>query len=194
MTLHHRCIRIGNICVRGSLVVFITAICMISVQYASIRPINWPVNHEIHVLLLLTHVYVSQGYVRVEENTPAAINRVIASEIYKLSNCTKISCDTGTFSQINYCYLHASSVQLVDCVIQYEQNTSVHNIIIHIIIDNIVHYIIIKCVLHNSRTFFHVTHTDVPGVCKFHRTIICRRYSCMELIMKWLLLPTAFLF
>ena len=46
MTLHHHSAVAEGLCV--------TAICMISVQYTAIRPINYPVNHETRVLLLHT--------------------------------------------------------------------------------------------------------------------------------------------
>lgn len=83
-------------------VLFITAICMISVQYTSLRPINYPVNHEIHVLLL-QHTYVCESR---EHNS---CNK-LKCRIRNLLGCTKIVFDTTELSQNNGHCLSVSTV------------------------------------------------------------------------------------
>ena len=72
---------------------FVTAICMISVQYTSIRPINYPVNHETRVLLLHADVCVCV-YVRV--NSCSKLSGTIRS----LPNCTKTLYVTGAVARV----------------------------------------------------------------------------------------------
>jgi hypothetical protein len=147
---------------------FITAICMISVQYTSLRPINYPVNHEIHVLLLQhTCVCASREY--------NSCNK-LKCRIRNLLDCTKILYDTTAVSQINDLCLYASSVTVCGSWSRMHK-TSVHNII-HPIIGNIVHYVVIKYLIIRGHSTLPIT--DVPGVYKVLSTLCMPCYLGLE--------------
>ena len=86
---------------------------MISVQYTSIRPINYPVNHETRILLLYTDVYV-------RVNSCSQLSDTIRS----LLNCATVLYITGIVSLTNDWIVYvASRTACASCHVMYEIQT-----------------------------------------------------------------------